>query len=172
MVMNKVTLNTERTILKPMSEQDAESIVKWRNDDEVLKNLFLQKKITIEDHMNWFEKYQTDETRMEWVIHLKEGQVRIGTIGLSSIDYVNHSAEYGILIGEKEYWGQGYAFEVSQAILDFGYTNLKLDLIYLNVFETNIGAIKLYEKLGFKYLSTNEKIVHMQHFEKAFIQRL
>lgn len=164
--MNEIIINTERTILKPMSAQDAENIVKWRNDDDVLKNLFSKQKITKENHMSWFVKYQQDLTRMEWVIHLKDEEKSIGTIGLSSIDYVNHSAEYGILIGEKEYWGQGYAFEVSQAILAFGHTSLKLDLIYLNVFETNNSAIKLYRKLGFTESYTNDKIVHMRHSYK------
>ncbi len=161
--MNEFVLCTKRTKLKPMSDHDAEAIVKWRNDDEVLKNLFSKQKITIEDHMNWFTKYQKDETRMEWVIYLINEKIAIGTIGLSSINSVNHTAEYGILIGEKDYWGQGYAFEVSQAILEFGYTILKLTSIYLNVYESNQSAISLYKKLGFKELKTQEKVVHMQH---------
>lgn len=142
-------LETERLLLKLIDEEDAKDIVKWRNQIEVINNLFSYKGITLSEHKNWFEGYLKDNSRIEFVIFVKEDNKKIGTIGLSNIDYKNQKAEYGILIGENAEWGKGYAEEASFAIINYGFKELNLNKIYLHVFKANIKALRLYNKLGF-----------------------
>lgn len=142
-------LETERLLLKLIDEEDAKDIVKWRNQIEVINNLFSYRGITLSEHKNWFERYLKDNSRIEFVILVRENNKKIGTIGLSNIDYKNQKAEYGILIGEKAEWGKGYAEEASFTIINYGFKELNLKKIYLHVFKANTKALKLYNKLGF-----------------------
>lgn len=143
-------LETERLVLKLMDGEDEQEIVKWRNRKEIIDNLFTNKGITLSQHRNWFESYIKTNSRIEFVITKKEDNKKIGTIGLSSIDCKNQKAEYGILIGEKDERGKGYAKEASFGIVKYGFEELNLQKIYLKAFSDNINAINLYIKLGFK----------------------
>ena len=42
-------------------------------------------------------------------------------------DKKNKNALYGILIGNKSYWGKGIGTEVTKLILDFGFKKIKLN---------------------------------------------
>jgi len=74
----------------------------------------------------------------------------IGTVTVSGIDFENNSAEIGIMIGDKQYWGKGVAQEVVQQIRTrlknkYGITKLKLGVI-----PGNFAAINCYKKCGFE----------------------
>ena len=45
---------------------------------------------------------------------------------------------------------KGFGVQALMLLLEFGFLNLKLENIYLNVFASNIRAIKAYEKCLFK----------------------
>lgn len=143
-------MGSSRVKLVPLDIIHEEYIVKWRNDPSLTALLFSSNKITLEDHRRWFEKYKDTDDRKEYIINIIEGNMPIGTIGLSSIDKVNMKAEYGIIIGEKQYMGKGYAKEASQLILKFAFNELQLNKVFLRVFEDNIRAISMYKRLGFK----------------------
>lgn len=142
-------IETKRLILRPIDKNDDEEIVKWRNQKEIINGLFSYKGITLSEHRNWFEKYLHDGSRMEFIIIKKDNNKKIGTIGLSNIDSRNQKSEYGILLGEKEEWGKGYAVEASLAVIHYGFQELNMQKIYLKVFADNMDAINLYKRLGF-----------------------
>lgn len=143
-------LETDRLVLKLLDEQDEYDIIKWRNQKDVIDRMFSFKGVTLSEHRNWFADYVKDDSRIEFIIIKKEDKKKIGTIGLSCIDYRNQKAEYGILIGEKQERGRGYAREASIAIISYGIAELNLHKIGLSVFSDNIDAINLYRRLGFK----------------------
>jgi UDP-4-amino-4,6-dideoxy-N-acetyl-beta-L-altrosamine N-acetyltransferase len=156
-------LETDRFILKLLDEQDEYEIVEWRNRKEIIDSFFSYKGVTISEHRNWYTSYLKDNTRIEFVISRKEDNKKIGTIGLSRIDHRNQKAEYGILISEKQEYGKGYAQEVSAAVIQYAFSELNLQKIKLNVFTDNMGAIKLYKKLGFK----EEGMLHKEIYKNA-----
>ena len=143
-------LETKRLVLTLLEEKDEFDIVEWRNRKDIIDSFFSYKGVTISEHRNWYAKYLKDNTRIEFVISKKDDNKKIGTIGLSGIDYRNQKAEYGILIGEKQECGKGYAQEVSIAVINYAFSELNLQKIKLSVFTDNAIAINLYEKLGFK----------------------
>ena len=57
--------------------------------------------------------------------------------------------EFGIVIGNKNLWGQGYGKEATKFILEHGFRHLKLHRIQLIVLDFNERALHLYQKLGF-----------------------
>lgn len=84
-----------------------------------------------------------------WGIFLKETNELIGRAGLSYREEYD-TPELGYVI-KKDYWQQGYAFEVCQAILKFAFENYDFHLIRVLTHPDNIASIKLCEKLGFRY---------------------
>jgi RimJ/RimL family protein N-acetyltransferase len=73
----------------------------------------------------------------------------IGTFAFDGIDWRNASSEFGIMIGDKAYWNQGYGTEAVRLLCQHGFDTLNLNRIFLHVFETNPRAIRAYEKAGF-----------------------
>ncbi|KAF2485856.1 acyl-CoA N-acyltransferase [Neohortaea acidophila] len=75
----------------------------------------------------------------------------IGTVILGSRDAMranNRAGFLGITI-EDQYQGQGYGSEVINWVLDFGFRYMNLHRVELQTFGSNLGAIRLYERLGF-----------------------
>ncbi len=63
-------------------------------------------------------------------------------------EYDNDSPETAIMIGKN--FGRGSGYEAMKLLLDYAFDKLNYPRINLSVYEDNIPAIKLYEKLGFK----------------------
>ena len=91
----------------------------------------------ISDHNSWNQVISVDDTH-------------IGFCGLSGLSEVNRCAEYFILIGETEHWNKGFGTDAGRFVLDYGFSILGLNRIWLTVSEPNIGAIKSYKKIGFR----------------------
>jgi len=71
-------------------------------------------------------------------------------IGHAEIFLQENSIKLGrILIGDKSQRGRGLCPKIMRLLLDYAFANLDEDLIELNVFDWNHGAIKCYEKVGF-----------------------
>ena len=62
----------------------------------------------------------------------------------------NRSAEIGLQFGEKKFWNQGFGTRTVELMLKFGFQKLNLHRIWLQVFESNPGALRAYEKAGFQ----------------------
>ena len=72
----------------------------------------------------------------------------LGFVSLSEIDTTHRSAEFSIMIDPKRK-GQGYGEDALKEILKYGFKCLNLHRIWGETFDYNIGAQKLFEKVGF-----------------------
>lgn len=147
--MKAQELTTERLLLKPLTISHlSDNYVSWMNDHNVNKYLETRGNYTIEK-LKLFLVDQEKKDIYFWAIHLKDTFEHIGNIKIDPINLDDNSGEYGILMGSKKHWGQGYAKEASQVVIDFCFKTLCLSEITLGVIENNIGAVLLYKKLGF-----------------------
>jgi RimJ/RimL family protein N-acetyltransferase len=136
---------------------DIPRFVNWLNDPDVRRGGSHHLPFSSEDEEKWFDQMQShpqDEHPM--VIEVRkngvvEEWISIGSIGFSTIDWRNRCSEFGIMIGEKDYWNQGYGTEAVEMLLKHGFETLNLNRIFLRVFENNPGAIRAYEKAGFSH---------------------
>jgi RimJ/RimL family protein N-acetyltransferase len=139
----------ERCCLSPLNPQDYEIYTRWVNDIDVsLGVTFASVLVTPEQEKEILEKLSQAEYNFA-IVELKKDEL-IGNIGFTHIDYINRTAEMGIFIGNKNYWGKGYGVEAIELLLDFGFNILNLHNINLKVFSYNKPAIKCYQKVGFK----------------------
>jgi RimJ/RimL family protein N-acetyltransferase len=139
---------------------DIPTFVEWLNDPEVRKGIVIYLPMSLVEEEAWFEnmnKRPVDERVLCIEVRQPgaEGQgdtwKLIGTCGFIDIDWRNRSAEFGILIGDKSVWNQGYGTESVRLLVKVGFETLNLNRISLRVFQTNPRAIRAYEKAGFAH---------------------
>ena len=143
-------LETDRLLLKPLNKSYlSQNYVDWMNDGEV--NRYLES--GGDYNLKKLNEYLTEVERNPkyfWAIILKEINKHIGNIKIDPINLKHYNAEYGIMMGDKNEWGKGYAKEVSKLVIDYCFKTLKLRKITLGVIEKNERAINLYLSLKFK----------------------
>jgi RimJ/RimL family protein N-acetyltransferase len=110
----------------------------------------------------------TDEQGKEHVtflICLVADERPIGEVMLADLDRRNGSAQLGIFIGEAGDWGKGHGTDAVNAIVDFGFGELRLERVWLNVGTENPRARRAYEKAGFVHEGTvrHDRYEHGRH---------
>ncbi|NQT63790.1 MAG: GNAT family N-acetyltransferase [Candidatus Marinimicrobia bacterium] len=79
----------------------------------------------------------------------------IGHIELMAVNYVEKSAVLArVLIGPKQYRGQGWGKMMIQLALHFAFDDLELEKLNLGVFAFNKSAVQCYKQFGFKIYKT------------------
>ena len=141
--------------IRPLQEQDAYTSVKWRNDPEVFKytgNTY-DHEIKIDTELEWIRRVISNPNEYRCAILADDRYV--GNIYLTDIN--DGCATYHIFVGDKNYWGKGIAREASRQIIDYGFKELNLDKIVLEVRKQNERAIQLYRTLGFVIMSEGDE---------------
>ncbi len=147
--MLNIDLESERLTFERVSAKHiSKEYVNWINDADI--NMYLETKgnYTLDLLKSYVDEQYKNEIYF-WAIHLKDSKKHIGNIKIDPIHVETNSGEYGILMGDKENWGKGYAKEASFAIINYCFEELKLSKITLGVIEDNINAVALYKKMGF-----------------------
>ncbi len=139
----------KRIYLRPLGEEDVERCLTWINDPEVISTLGRKGPISRTLERDWILEQYKSEASFSLAIVLQDGDRHIGNCGLHEIEYNNRSAQFGILIGDKAEWGKGYAPEAAGLLLRYGFEELALHRIGLEVYAHNLRAQRAYEKAGF-----------------------
>lgn len=146
-----VKIETGRLALRPLQHSDAQEVLRWINNEEIVKNFqFFTGTFTVAEELRYiFKMEDSPNDLLLGVVTADTGEL-IGTCGLHEIDFKNCTARLGIIIGKKEHWNEGYASEAIRALLDWAFTIMDLHKVYLNVFVTNTKSIYLYGEAGFR----------------------
>jgi RimJ/RimL family protein N-acetyltransferase len=142
----------ERVRLRHVEREDLPQFVEWLNDPEVSLGLSIRIPLSMDEEENWYAqvlKSPNEERPLCIEAKHEDGWKLIGNSGFFVVDWRNRNAEFGIFIGERADWNQGYGTEVVKLILEHGFSTLNLHRIFLRVFADNQRAIRLYEKTGF-----------------------
>ncbi|HEY7525846.1 MAG TPA: GNAT family protein [Candidatus Limnocylindria bacterium] len=93
---------------------------------------------------------QLGNTIWAFTICLLGDDRRVGSVNLRNLDRENGSAELAIVISDKSLQGQGLGTDALNCLVDFGFGELRLERIYLHVFDFNLRAQRSYQKAGFQ----------------------
>lgn len=149
-------LRAARIYLRPAERHDLERFVRWFADAETTRFLSVRAPFSLAMEERWFERMVEGQGKRDFhfVICLVEDDAPIGTAGLHGVNWTEGSAEFGISIGEKDRWNQGYGTEALDAICDFAFGSLRLERVELQVFAPNTRAQRSYVKAGFRMEGT------------------
>jgi len=147
---NKVELKTERLILRPVEQNDAMAIFRYRSDAETNKYQGWIPK-TIDDLGSFLKRISPEinvaDTWFQFVIIYGESSEIIGDLGIHFLD--NEQAELGCTLKKSQH-GKGYASEALKAVIDYLFTKLNKHRIIGSIDPRNTKSIKLLEGLGFR----------------------
>jgi [ribosomal protein S5]-alanine N-acetyltransferase len=144
------TLQTNRLILRPFELTDAKEVQRLAGD-RALADTTLEIPHPYEEGIaeKWISTHRQKFENGEMVnvaIILLETEGLIGAMGLTIVPRFER-AELGYWIG-KPYWGNGYCTEAARAVLEYGFTTLKLNRIHAHHFKRNPASGRVLEKLG------------------------
>ena len=151
MINKKIKIEGCRIYLEVLDEEKAtQEYCDWLNDPEVNKYLET-KEATIDELKQYIKDKNEDPNCLFLGIFLKENNKHIGNIKLEPIKFDDMRATMGILIGGKDYWGKGMGTEATKLLVDYAFNILDIREVNLGVISENKTAIRVYEKVGFKY---------------------
>ena len=141
--------------LKPLTLKDAsKEYQSWLNDPK-LNFLLETRKATIKSLKEYIQKHNDDPNALLFGIFYDN--IHIGNITLAPIDWVKKTAEFGILIGNRNYWGKGIGTKVTKLTVDYAFNKLGLTEITLGTMVKNKRAKRTFEKAGFKVTGKGKK---------------
>ncbi|WP_376796488.1 GNAT family N-acetyltransferase [Thermogemmatispora sp.] len=144
----------ERVYLRPLEPtQDNHLYATWLNDEEIRRyfSIYPTSDARAKERL---EQLYRDGKHIIFGVALKSNNRLIGLVGLKDINYLNQTAEFYIIIGDRAVWGQGYGTEATRLMIRYGFMELNLNRIQTQDMEENIGGWRADEKAGFKYEGT------------------
>ena len=170
--MENFLLETDRLIVRKLSLNDAELLLKYSQEeitkeelpDEVFANIRNIKNALEYFIINYDYDYNFVFPLVYGVV-LKEENIIIGHIGLSEID---RGIELGYAIA-TDFQNNGYASEIIKHFSDWAKNKLNINKIYCIVKKQNIASWKVLEKNGFEIL---EEGMYKNYFGGKYVTRI
>lgn len=145
----QIEISGGRVRLRTLLPEDAHLVMQWANDPEVVSNFsFFRGGVSVDRITDYIRARHESSTDLLLAVFADTDY--LGNIGLHEIDRSNDTARLGIILGNRNYWGKGYATETIKVLLGYAFTEGRIHKVYLNVFTTNTRGIKVYERVGFQ----------------------
>jgi RimJ/RimL family protein N-acetyltransferase len=125
----------------------------WMNDHEVTRFLGGQARypLSMAGEEAWLRgrcEQQMSYERAFFAIETKDGR-HIGNTDLFNVAAEERRAELGIMIGAKDCWSEGYGRDAVQTLVRFGFEEMNLHRVVLQVFAYNPRGMACYRACGF-----------------------
>ena len=154
---HKIVLRGEKVILRPMTEDDWDILLKWNSDPEVLY-------FSEGDDVRSYSLEQIQEMYREvsqnafcFIIEVDDkpiGECWLQRMNLERIlnKYPNRDCRrIDLMIGEKEFWGRGFGTDVIRTLTQFGFDEENVDMIFgCGIADYNPRSLRAFEKVGYR----------------------
>ena len=160
-------METERILLRPWHESDAEALFKYASDPEVGPRAGWAPHKSVEESLEIIRTVFNNDTN--WAIELKATGEAIGAIGYASACGCNLPAREGEpLCGywvAKPYWNQGICTEALRLMLDHIHKMTVIKSLISGHFVDNPASGRVMEKCGF--VATGETCIDDSQYQGA-----
>jgi RimJ/RimL family protein N-acetyltransferase len=157
--MDPVTLRTDRLVLSVPDPTDADDVVAYANDPDVIAYTPVPVPYGHAEAQHWITGLVrpgwTADTRYEFGIRRADEGRLLGTVGL--FGFVDGAAEIGYAV-HPDGRGQGFATEAARAVLDWAFApaprGLGLVRVQWRAIATNAPSVAIAQRLGLRYEGT------------------
>ena len=153
-----MTMETERVLLRPWREEDAEECFRYARDPRVGPAAGWPPHASAEESRRIIrEVLAVPET---WAVVWKETGLPVGSVGLhfgSDLAKEDDEAELGYWLGVP-YWGRGIMPEAAGEILRHAFEDLGLQRVWCGYYDGNEKSKRVQEKLGFRYMGSSDAV--------------
>lgn len=147
--------------IREMQLKDVPLILEWMSDQDVLKNFKIDANNTDEAAVIKFvENSQAVENKHFSIVD--DNDEYVGTVSLKNININSKNAEYVIVIRSSKQ-GQGYGKFATKYILNYAFTELGLQKVYLSALAYNKQMIELCKSIGFKLEGSFENHIFLHN---------
>lgn len=148
-----ITLETERLLIRPFRESDAEDVFAYATDPEIGPSAGWKPHESPEESLEIVRMFIREQD--VWVIVLKELGRVIGSIGLhrDGKRRFTNCRSIGYVLA-KPFWGRGFATEATQAMLRHAFEDLAVELVSIVHYPFNTRSKRVIEKCRFRYEGT------------------
>lgn len=167
----------ERAALGPLRRDLADAYATWMNRVEVKSGLTNLGILERQSEEAWLEETaranaQVEPAAANFTIYDLSDGAPVGTCALMDISHRHRRAKFGILLGERR--GQGLGTEATRLTLDWGFNVLSLVNVLLEVYPWNAGAIRAYEKAGFRLVGRRRQALlhHGRRWDEILMDAL
>jgi len=148
-----IKIETKRLILRDFVPADWLAAHQWGSDPQVVRfmpwgpNSSAQTKAYVR-LVRRLSRLKP-RTKFELGVVLKSENRLIGGCGIRIQNQVFMEGDLGYVF-HRSYWGRGYATEATKAIIDFGFSKLKMHRIWATCDPSNKASARVLEKAGMK----------------------
>ena len=159
--------------LRPAERSDLPLFVRWFNDTRTSRTLAVVAPMSIPSEEGWFERTLAAQGRdgYHFTICLLADDRPIGTIGLFDLDLRNGNAGLGISIGDPADTNHGFGSDALRALVGWAFDMLRLERVWLDVYDFNPRARLVYERVGFVHEGTQRHAI-FRHGRFADVHRM
>lgn len=143
----------ESIYLRPLRQEDLEgNYLSWLNDPEVTafmdSGILPYSEAQLRDFVA--ATAASSSTNVLLAIVDRRSDAHMGNVKLGPIDWIHRKATFGILVGEREFWGRGICREATALMVRYAFRKLGLNRVDLGVVAEHTSAIRCYEQVGFR----------------------
>jgi RimJ/RimL family protein N-acetyltransferase len=150
----------EQVGLGPLRRDLIPVYLQWRSDFGVIQSRGNSEVPTLESIETWYEQaINAGPTEAHFTVYRLETLKPVGTTLLVRIDTISGTAEFGVVIAEKN---QGFGTEATRLTLDWAFNVLGLYNVMLVTFSWNTAALRAFEKAGFREIGRRHGAVITQ----------
>lgn len=135
--------------LRPITADDTEMAVRWRNTPVVVENFIYRKPVSRQDHENWLANKVFKGLVHQFIVCRIEDGLPLGSIYLQNFEEENRKAEWGIYLGEVQAYGKGAGTEAAKLLLEYAFVNLGMHKVVSRVLARNRASVRMNEKAGY-----------------------
>ena len=153
-----------RIFLRPITENDAAHIVKWRNSEKVLKHCMTKTPITLESHMQYYRDRVLTGKNIQFIVERVEEELGlaaypIATIYLKDVDRENHRCELCVFTSSDIEWEMEGQVMATKMLLEKAFNEYGMHKVYSRVFYNE--GIEMLKAAGFSLESVLKEEVFM-----------
>jgi RimJ/RimL family protein N-acetyltransferase len=157
---------TPRLLLREIEEGDWRRFLEYQDRELYLRYNTWDHR-SAEDVQSFIARFiewreEIPRLKYQFAIELRSEQKVIGNCGIRGKSTDMIAAEIGFEL-DDEYWGQGYATEATQALLEFGFESLRLSTIYAHCVVENDGSARVLGRLGMQLTRKEPKALWMKN---------
>ncbi|KTD18975.1 GNAT family N-acetyltransferase [Legionella jordanis] len=149
--------------LRLAEPKDSLAILHWRNDPHSRAMSRDQKHIDEVSHNLWFEKLLQNPKRL-----LLIGEMMDEAVGMVRFDQLINGTTWEVSIAlAPQFRGQGLSKKLLEKSLNYFHSKYSEAVILAEIKQSNVPSRKLFESLGFQYVSTQGDILCFS-YEEAY----
>ena len=145
-IKNMRNIETERLLLRPLTQDDANDVFQWAGDPIVNKYMPYPLHKSVQQTEEWISSLGD---KNEFCFCLKDSGKVIGAGSIThKEEYDSYELGYNL---NRHYWGMGYATEAAKALIKWAYQNIGVRDFFARHANANKASGNVLKKCGFQF---------------------